>query len=186
MYRLPAVLLLFALLAPAPGRAQQQSGVEVRSAQATLRDGQWLVSARIDYRFSREVIEALRNGITITFGLEIELAEQRRWWLNSTVVRIRQESQLYYEPLSDGYVIRNTGTGEQQTFTALYAAVRALGRISDLPLVADSELDPEARYEVAIRAALDQEDLPGPLRLLAFWSSGLDLASSWYRWPLRD
>ena len=186
MNRIAAFLLCLAMLAPGAVGAQQQSGVEVRNAQATLRDGLWLVSGRIDYRFSREVTEALRNGVTITFGLEIELVEPRRWWLDSTVVRIRQESTLSYEPLSDGYVVRNTRTGEQQTFTALYAAVRALGRISDLPLVADADLDPEASYEVAMRAALDQEALPGPLRLLAFWSSGLDLESDWYRWPLRD
>jgi hypothetical protein len=180
------LILCIALLVSPAARAQQESGVEVRSALATLRDGQWLVSGRVDYRFSRDVIEALRNGVTITFGLEIELAEERRWWPDAMVARIRQESQLAYDPLSDGYVVRNLATGEQQTFTAIYAAVRALGRISDLPLVADADLDPDRRYEVAMRAALDQEELPGPLRFLAFWSSGLDLESEWYRWPLRD
>lgn len=179
-------LLCLALLVPALALAQQQSGVEVRNARATLRDGQWLVSGRIDYRFSREVTEALRNGVTITFGLETELVQQRRWWFDAAVLRTRQESQLSYEPLSDGYLVRNLRTGEQQTFTALYAAVRALGRVTDLPLVAAAELDPDASYEVAIRAALDQQALPGPLRLLAFWSTGLDLESDWYRWPLGD
>jgi hypothetical protein len=183
--RVVALLLACTLLA-SPLLAAQESGVEVRSAQAVLRDGVWLVSARIDYRLSREVMEALRSGVTITFGLEVELSELRRWWLDAGVVSIRQEAQLSYEPLSDGYVVRNLTTGQQQSFTAIYAAVRALGRVSDLPLIEDAQLDPAGRYEVALRAALDQEDLPGPLRLLAFWNSDLGLESSWYRWPLRD
>jgi hypothetical protein len=179
-----AILLGLMLLAPPLWAAD--SGIEIRSAQTVLREGLWLVDARIDYRLSNEVLEALRNGVTITFGIEVELAEYRRWWLNAGVVRIRQESELSYEPLSDGYLVRNLATGQQQSFTALYAAVRALGRVSDLPLIEDAQLDSASRYEVALRAALDQDRLPGPLRLLAFWSSALDLESSWYRWPLRD
>jgi len=31
---------------------------------------------------------------------------------------------------------------------------------------------------------LDQNTLPGPLRLLAFWSSGFRLESDWYVWIL--
>jgi len=37
-----------------------------------------------------------------------------------------------------------------------------------------------------VRAVLDTERLPGPLRLLAFWRRDWSLGSEWYRWPLAD
>jgi hypothetical protein len=41
-------------------------------------------------------------------------------------------------------------------------------------------------YYVRIRAVLDEEQFPGPLRLLAFWRRDWSIASEWYRWPLRS
>lgn len=182
----PAVILLGLFLCGAgPVRAGDGS-ITVRDATAELRAGVWLVSASIDYRLSDELLEALRNGVTITFGLEALVVENRRYWFNADVALIRQESRLSYEPVADSYVVRNTNSGATAAFTTLDGALRGLGRVEDLPVIDAALLEPGKRYELALRAALDQDDLPGPLRLLAFWSSGLDLASRWYRWPLQE
>jgi Domain of unknown function (DUF4390) len=34
--------------------------------------------------------------------------------------------------------------------------------------------------------SLDQEQFPGPLRLLAFWRRDWSIASEWYRWRLQN
>ena len=49
----------------------------------------------------------------------------------------------------------------------------------DKGLLATSE-----RYEGALRAWLDIEALPAPLRLLAYLSDDWPLTSEWYTWPL--
>lgn len=162
----------------------QEIGLEVREARTRLADGVWYVSARIDYRLSREVLDALQNGVSLTFELQAELNELRRWLPDSEVATLRQSYQLSWQPLSQGYLVRNTNTGDQQSFSTLYAALRAIGRVSDLPLIDASLLDPEGRYEVQLRALLDQEGLPGPLRLIAFWDDGFSLESEWYLCPL--
>lgn len=183
--RLAAMLLGLLLLGALPGYAADP-GIDVADGRVELRDGVWLVSAQVAYRPSAEVLEALRNGVTITFGLEVLVTHERRWWLDSDIAAIRRESRLSYEPLSEGYVVRNTNSGATETFATLDAALRALGRVEALPVIDAALLAPDESYTVALRAALDQDDLPGPLRLLAFWSSGLDLESRWYRWPLQD
>ena len=70
--------------------------------------------------------------------------------------------------------------------TTLFAALHELGTISGLPLVDASLLDPDARYEVSLRAVLDQQRLPGPLRMLAFWDDDFSLESDWHQWPLEE
>jgi hypothetical protein len=37
-----------------------------------------------------------------------------------------------------------------------------------------------------LRAVLVQEELPGPLQMLAFWRGDFSLESEWYRWTLRQ
>jgi hypothetical protein len=51
----------------------------------------------------------------------------------------------------------------------------------------DSALLEQGRtYDVRLRASLDQEQFPGPLRLLAFWRRDWSIASEWYRWRLQS
>ena len=56
--------------------------------------------------------------------------------------------------------------------------------MNDLPIIDAALLDQDVRYAVSIRAVLDQNTLPGPLRMIAFWSSGFRLESEWYVWKL--
>jgi hypothetical protein len=68
----------------------------------------------------------------------------------------------------------------------LFAALNYLGRVDRLPLIDAALLEPDRDYELRLRAVLDVERFPGPLRLLAFWRRDWSLASDWYRWPLHD
>jgi hypothetical protein len=42
----------------------------------------------------------------------------------------------------------------------------------------------DERYEGALRARLDIEALPAPLRVFAYLSDDWRLTSEWYTWPL--
>ena len=60
--------------------------------------------------------------------------------------------------------------------------VQHLGRAMEL----DAALvEPGHEYTVRMRAVLDAEKLPGPLRLIAFWRRDWSLGSDWYRWQLQ-
>jgi len=129
---------------------------EIRSASSRLYNGVYFANVRVDYRLSNDALEALDSGVELTVQLQIELRRQRRFWL------------------------------EQDSFATLFSALNNMGRIVDLPIIDAALLDPNANYEIALRAVLDQNTLPGPLRLIAFWSSGFRLTSDWYVWQLSD
>ena len=46
-------------------------------------------------------------------------------------------------------------------------------------------LEPDEQYRVRLRASLERESLPTPLRLLAYFSSSWRLSSDWTTWPLQ-
>jgi len=151
-----------------------------------LYDGVYFATARIDYRLSDDALEALDSGVALTVQLQIELTRKRRFWLDAGIATLRQDYSLSFQPLSDRYVVKNLNSGEQDSFATLFSALNNMGRVVDLPVIDASLLNPDANYEISLRAVLDQNTLPGPLRLIAFWSSGFRLESDWYVWRLND
>ena len=179
--RLACCLLLL------PLSAQAQVGrFDVRSADTFLEDGVYYVTARLDYNLSDEALEALRSGVALTFELQIEVTRRRRFWIDPEVASLVQSYELQYHALSNRYIVRNLNSGEQNTFATLFSALNAMGRIEDLPIIDAALLDPDATYNLRIRAVLDQDRLPGPLRLFALWQDGFKLESDWYGWPLNN
>lgn len=182
-------LVVLALPALAPVRAaaaDDEGDVEIRTAGTRLEAGVWYVSANVEYRLSTEAREALNSGLTLTFQLDIELVRTRRWLPDDAIASLLQSYQLSYQPLTQRYVVRNLNSGQQTSYVTLLAAVSELGRVRNLPLIDAALLDPDAAYEIAMRAGLDRQTLPGPLQMLAFWNAGLDLQSDWWRGRLGE
>jgi hypothetical protein len=157
---------------------------EIRNATSRLADGVYFATALIDYRFSDEALEALDNGVVLTIRVRIELMRVRRFWLDGTVAELNQDYRIGYQPLSERYVVTNVNSGEQLSFATLFSALNNIGRIVDLPIIDAALLESDGRYEISMKAVLDQNTLPGPLRMLNFWGSGFRLESNRYVWNL--
>jgi hypothetical protein len=158
---------------------------QVQSAVAQLRDGVYYLNAVVDYRLSTEAIEALHSGVPLAIRLDVEIVDPRRWWFDNDAATLQQSYKVDYHALSERYTVLNVNSGDQASFGSLFAALQYLGRIERLPLIDTPVLDDDRGYYVRMRASLDQEQFPGPLRLLAFWRRDWSIASEWYRWPLR-
>lgn len=159
---------------------------EVRSAAARLSDGVYYVDARIDYRLSDKALEALENGVALTMQLQIEVIRKRAFLPDALIAELLQDSTLTYEPLTQRYVVRNINSGQQSSYATLFSALSSLGRVNGLPVIDAALLDADSQHRMRLRVVLDQDTLPGPLRLIAFWSSGFRLASDWYGWNIED
>ena len=179
-----ACLLVLLLIC---GTALAEGGrFDVRSASARQIDGVYFLDARIDYRLSDKALEALQNGLELTIQVQIEVIRKRPLLPDVGVAELSQDYLLSYQPLSRRYLVKNANSGEQSSYATLFSALNSIGRISRLPVIDASLLDPDARHRMRIRTVLDQNTLPGPLRLIAFWSAGFRLASEWYGWTLKD
>lgn len=158
--------------------------IDVRTASIALADGYWRLTARIDYRLTAEVEQALENGIGLTFRMELVIDRVRRWLPNQEALKTSRDWQISYEPLSRRYLVRYPDEREPTSHATLFGALNAAGRVQGLPVLEESRLDRGDTYEIALRAALDQQTLPTPLQMLAFWNSGFSLESDWYEWTL--
>jgi hypothetical protein len=171
----------------APPLAESDPGAfEIRAADTELRDGVYFLNAVISYRLSTEARDALHAGVPLGIRLDVEIFHPRRWWFDNENAALVQAYQLEYHALSERYIVLNVNSGDQASFGSLGAALDYLGRVDRLPLIDAALIDEGREYDVRVRALLDEEQFPGPLRLLAFWRRDWSIASEWYRWPLQS
>lgn len=156
------------------------AGFEVHAAATSLEDDTYQLTARIGYRFGAEVLAALDNGVPLTLQLEVEVQRVRKWWANETLTKRVQRHQLTYHAFSDQYLLRNLDSGELTIHPTLGMALSELGAVDHFPLLPAERIDAGEDYEVQLRASLDIEALPAPLRPVAYVTPAWRLSSEWY------
>jgi hypothetical protein len=148
----------------------------------------YVLSADIEYPLTPRVIEALQNGVPITFFQEFRLVETfpllgRFWQWETTLWQSLLHYEIRYHALSEQYVLRAVETETQQSYPTLDGALVALGQIRDL------SLPPEFTHSndviLQLRSGLDLNALPTPMRPGALLSSKWQLTSPWVQaaWP---
>lgn len=172
-------LLLWATTAMA-----DSPGFLVKKADTVLVDGVHRLNARIAFRFSDEAIEAMDNGVGVIVSIESEVLKLSRVW-DRAVGTVKARYLIQIHALSRQYRIKNLNTGETTSYRNLDDALAALGMVEDFPLLDDHVLADDAEYRVRLRAKLDIESLPTPLRLAAYFKSAWRLSSDWLTWPLQ-
>ena len=173
-------LLLLTALMPLASVAVHAEGFQVRYANTRLSDQVYVLNAGIDYSFSETALQALNNGVPLTILLEIDVQRKRRWWLDADVAELEQRYRIRFHALSGQYLVRNLNSGALYTYSTLSSALDALGRVRDLPLLDEKLIEPGEKYEVELKAELDIEALPSPLRPLAYITPAWHLGSDWF------
>ncbi|KAA6183858.1 DUF4390 domain-containing protein [Thiohalocapsa marina] len=180
-----AMLPMAALLAAdARANAGSEAGFTVSSVITRLVNGTYVMDAQIDYRFSERALEALDNGVPLTLEVHIQVRPKGAWIWGESLVDQRLRYRIRYKPLSERYLVSRLPGESGRTYVTRDAAVAALGEIQELQLLDHDRLDPDRRYEVHIRAALDIEELPLPLRPMAYLYPAWKQSTEWTKWPL--
>ncbi len=180
------------LVTPAPSQSATrdvQAGFDVRNARTELVDGVYLLHADISFVFSEETLEAIENGIPVAIIVEMQVLRERGlildnlWW-DKEIARLEAKFRIETRPLSKTYLIRNLNSGEARVFASFGELVIGLGKIRQFPLLDEHLIGDEGRYYLRLRALLDIESLPPPMRPSAYLSSPWRLKSDWYEWPI--
>jgi hypothetical protein len=184
-HRLLVALAAAALFGTASSsRADALDGVlEVRSAYVNVDNGVFLLHARIEYPNNPEILDALRNGITLSFDLDTRVERARRLWFDAEIVELTLRRELSYHAVSERYIMRDVRSGDQQSFAALEEALKALGTVDGWPILVEPQLD-GGQYQVSVRAGVRRGRLPSSLRALMFWTDDWHRTSEWYSWSL--
>jgi len=157
--------------------------LEVRSAYVNIDHGVFLLHARVDYPLGPAVRDALRDGITLAFDLDVRVDRERRFWFNASVVDLTLRRELSYHAVSDRYVVRDSRSGDQESFATVEEALDSLGKVDAWPILVEPQLD-GGNYTISVRAAVRRGHLPASLRTLMFWTDDWARQSEWYTWTL--
>jgi len=189
---IPAMLIaaLLGLSAAPPARADALDGLlEVRSAYASADDrGVFQLFARVAYPVNDDIRAALKDGLTLSFNLDVLVSRERRWWMDETVEERHLTRELSYHAVSDRYVTRNLdppGSGEQHSYATLEEALEALGTVDAWPFLISSGMSGARQYRVSLRAGVRRGRLPDTLRAIMFWSDDWHRESEWFSWSLQ-
>lgn len=160
-------------------------GIKIQRASSELVEDVYLLEARINFAFDKEVINALEHGVALHIDVIVRLKKMRNWWWDATVKQDILRFKLEFQPLSNHYLVTNTATGDRQQLQSLEQALLILGTINKHTFFHKNLLDKQASYLGLIRARLNIESLPPPLRPVAYVSKQWQLKSPWYKWSIR-
>jgi hypothetical protein len=185
--------LLFALCATlfgaAAARADALDGVlEVRSAYASIDQGVYQLFARVVYPVNDDIRAALKDGLTLTFDLDVVVSRERRFWLDETIREVSLKRELNYHAVSDRYVTRDLdppNSTEQHSYATLEEALEALGTVDAWPFLLSNQLSANRQYRVNLRAGVRRGRLPDTLRVLLFWTDDWHREGEWFSWSLQ-
>lgn len=182
--RIQAIALTLALATSSLVLADALDGVlEVRSAYVNIDKGVFLLHARVEYPDTAAVHDALRDGITLIFDLNVRVDRDRHLWFNANVVDLTLRRELTYHAVSERYVVRDTRSADQETFPTLEAALTYLGKVDAWPILVEPQLN-GGSYTINVRAGVRRGHLPASLRVLLFWTDDWARTSEWYTWSL--
>lgn len=184
--RVGALALALAFSASVPAQPEDPGKFEVRTGTTELVNGVYYVDALIYLRLPTEITEALRSKFPLTIRIEVQFLNRLWFWWDPVEREVVQRYQLSYLPVTDRYVVQNLNVEGLQSFVTLADALQYIGEVDDLPVVDASVLDEDRRYDVRIRAELDKKELPGPLRVRAWWRRDWSIGSDWLQWRLDD
>ena len=179
---------LLAVLVLGTGLAQdsvdREGYFEVRSATTQPVEGVHTLDARLQLVLSSEALAALESGVTLTIEMQMQVIRVKRFLVDTVEAELAVRYELEFRPLSQRYIVKNLNSGDQDSFATLYSALNSLGRVQGLPVIDDALLLPDRSYRLRLRAMLNTQQYPAPLRLLFFWRGQWQLQSEWYEWLL--
>ena len=113
---LACLFAALAVLAAPVSRADALDGVlEVRSAYVSRRASALQVFARVAYPVNDDIRAALKDGLTLTFDLDVVVSRERRFWMDETVWEYTLRRELSYHAVSDRYLHATSIARRQRT-----------------------------------------------------------------------
>lgn len=178
--RLPAAALL--LLSALPAAAD----FKVADIQPRLDGGALLLNGNIDLALTAKVEEALFKGIQLEIVIDVRLYRLRWFVWHQDIGNWTLRRVIGYHALSGQYLIGTAepGADTKESHSSMQEALKALGALNDLQLALPGAAAPADDYSVEVRASLDIEALPAPLRPVAYTSLAWRLNSGWSTWKL--
>ena len=160
------------------------NAIEVNYLNITKLNNELRLDAEVAYELNSEIRDALVNGISLIFEVEVQIKSLLSWRLDKVISTTTKTHLLKYHALSKQYVLDNLENGDSDTFPDLESVLLHQGRVAAMYIAQVDELDKKRNYVVQLRSRLLTSKLPLPLRMKSYFSPKWRLDSGWYEWPL--
>ncbi len=151
-------------------------------------NGQQVLDADISFGFGVESLDAIHSGVSLTILIDIEL-RRGPWWWSRIIAAHRLRYRIHFNGLTGRYGLRSPGLATMRSHSSLDEMLKDIGQLRSVPIVALEDLpleDPSSPVRARIRALIDIEALPAPLRPIAWFSPHWrGLGSGWFEWSPR-
>ena len=186
----PGILVVVSILSSLflfPGLlyAELNDGFIVENAEIKPGESDYRLYADIQFHFSKEALKALEHGIALQVDVEIQARLDRKWLWDKTIRKTMLRQRLEHHPLSDQYLVTDLNTGIKRHFHFLQHALEFMGEINNHPFLELTALKQGKKYTAQVRARLNTESLPTPLRLSAYIVADWQLSSPWFKWTIQ-
>lgn len=179
---IPGVLCCLILLLPITSRAQD---ISVEYATSREDNAIYLVDIGLKLQLDDQITEALQHGVSLDIDIDLEVRQERKWIWDKLITETTLQYQLQHHPLSDAYLVTNLDADTREQFQTLSEALAYLGSVNNYPLIESEKLLEDKNYIGLVRAELNIEELPPPLKPATYVSSQWHLESDWYEWVFR-
>lgn len=151
----------------------QSSGAEILNLKAIRLNKDLAVSAEIKFDLPTSIEEAMYKGVSLTFVSDLEIAKERWYWTDKTVIVATRQTRISYQaltrrwrvlPWSEGGLSSGLGVQLPQTYESLAEALTVAQRIYNWRVVKESVVE-DGNYWIQLSYRLDISQLPKPLQI---------------------
>jgi hypothetical protein len=145
-----------------------------------------LVFFTVNGAFTREMVEAVQNGIPTTFSFFVRLEEDKALWFKKKIAVKSFTHTIKYNNLKNEYVVKRSWEDNKAITTDSFEKAKSLmAEIKSFRLTGLDPLEKGHRYQVRAKAELDKVTLPFNLHYILFFTALWDFETSWHSFEFK-
>lgn len=161
---------------PAVARAQAADRVEIASTQLDRTDEGYRLSVIYKFDLNDELRNAVERGIPLFFTTDIQVVQERWYWLDKVITAKSWTKRITYNVLTQQYRV-TIGNGQNYYFESIEDALYAIEQPAGWLVADKDDLQPGVTYQLSLRMYLNLEHLPKPFQVNAFNNKDWRLSS---------
>ena len=177
----PGILLI--LLSTSVWAAEE---IIVEHVSSELVENGYYLDAQISFNLHDDLLEALDHGVDLDIRIIVKVKEKRNWLWDRVYMQDTIKFKLDHRPLSNVYIVTNVRKSEQRQFDTLENALKYLGKIDHYFLFNHANEADDPGLTGLLKAEMNVDNLPPPLKPVAFLSNKWQMDGKWRRWTIRQ
>lgn len=173
------------LIALRPVTVYAQNEFVIKSVNTQLDDSVYFLNAVFDIDLPPYIIEAFDQGFYLPLAMEVEVFKKRGFWLDKSIVTIRQQYRIQYHAMLDSVSLYNINAGSRLHFSSLDDSLNYLSVLINYPLLDNNSLNENRSYHARLHFGIDRLELPIPLKSSSLWKKNWSIVSDWYEWDVK-